>query len=401
MSTNHTCKYFGKCGGCQTPNLTYDEQLSMKMRKMISAVGKRCRVDEIVAMSDPTHYRTKIQAAFMRMGDSVQCGIYQSGSGRVIPAKSCLLEDEAAQKIRRTVEKLAHSMRLTVYNPKNGRGLLRHVMIRTSRATGQAMVTLVTGTSPFTKAEAFVDALVSACPDVTTIVQSVNETDIPLWLGGKQAVLFGDGVIEEQICGARFLVSPKAFLQVNPTQTEKLYSLAMEGAALTGKETVLDAYCGVGTMAIIAAKNAAKVTGVEIVEDAVADARRNAALNGVKNADFIAADAAEYMQKLARNKKTPDVVILDPPRAGCERKLLTALTHLAPKRIVYVSCNPDTLGRDVNTLCKGGYKVTRVTPVDMFPFTTHIESVVCLSREKADDYIRISVQTKDLKTKAN
>ena len=376
----YTCKYFGKCGGCQTPNLTYEEQLSMKMRKMISVMGSRCHVDEIVRMEDPTHYRTKVQAAFTRVGESMQCGIYQSQSGRIIPAKTCLLEDEGALKIRRAVETLARSFNLTVYSPKTGRGLLRHVMVRVSRATGQAMVALVTGKSPFTKAKSFTDALLEECPEVVTVVQCINDTDIPLWMGDKQTVLCGPGVLEERIGGARFLVSPKAFLQVNPVQTEKLYALALEGAALTGKETVLDAYCGVGTLSILAAKNAAHVTGVEIVEDAVADAERNAALNGVRNADFIAADAAAYMESLTRQRKRPDVVLLDPPRAGCEKKFLTSLVRLAPERVVYVSCNPDTLGRDVMTLCKGGYKVERCTPVDMFPFTTHVESVVCLAK---------------------
>jgi len=377
---NYTCKYFGKCGGCQTPNLTYEEQLKMKMRKMISVMGRRCHVDEIVAMDNPTHYRTKVQAAFTRAGGDMMCGIYQSRTGRVIPAKSCLLEDETALRIRRAVEKLARSFSLTVYSPKTGRGLLRHVMIRYSRAAKQAMVVLVTGTSPFTKAKAFTEALMQACPEVTTVVQCVNDTDIALWQGERQTVLAGSGVIEEQIGGARFLVSPKAFLQVNPVQTEKLYALALENAALTGKETVLDAYCGVGTMAILAAKQAARVIGVEIVPEAVEDAQRNARLNGAHNTEFIAADAAEYMEQLTRGRTRPDVVILDPPRAGCDRKLLTALTHLKPERIVYVSCNPDTLGRDVNTLCKGGYKAVRCTPVDMFPFTTHVECVVCLTR---------------------
>lgn len=377
---NPTCKYFGKCGGCQTPNLSYEEQLSMKMRHVISTVGKLGHVDEIIPMEDPTHYRTKIQAAFTRMGDTVQCGIYQSGSGRIVPAKSCLLEDETAQRIRRTVAELARTLPLTVYNPKNGRGLLRHVMVRTSRATGEAMVALVTGKAPFTKEETFLEALLSRCPNVTTVVRIVNETDIPLWLGGEQTVLYGSGTIEERILGARFDVSPRAFLQVNPTQTEKLYELAISGAALTGKETVLDAYCGVGTMSILAAKHAAHVTGVEIVADAVQDAQRNAVLNSAKNTDFIAADAAEYMQKLTRAQKRPDVVILDPPRAGCERKLISALTRLSPARIVYVSCNPDTLGRDAGALCRAGYKAEKITPVDMFPYTTHVECVMVLAK---------------------
>lgn len=383
MSTNTTCRYFGKCGGCQTPNLSYEEQLSMKMRKMISVIGRRTHVDEIIPMEDPTHYRTKVQLAFTRMGRDMAAGLYQSATGRVIPAKSCLLENESAQRIRRTVESLARSFRLTVYNPENGRGLLRHVLIRVAPSTGQAMVVIVTGTSPFTKARDFTKALVEACPGIVTVVHCVNTTDIPLWLGDQKAVLYGAGVLEEHIGDTKFLISPKAFFQVNPVQTVKLYEKALEYAALSGRETVLDAYCGVGTLSILAARHAAHVTGVEIVADAVADAQRNAALNGVKNADFVAADAKEYMTRLARQGKRPDVVFLDPPRAGCAKELLQSLARLAPGRIVYVSCNPDTLGRDVGMLAKHGYRLTHATPVDMFPFTTHIESVCLLEKEEA------------------
>lgn len=381
---NKTCKYFGKCGGCQIPNLEYPAQLSMKMRKMISVMGKRCRVDEIIGMEDPYHYRTKVQAAFQRMGDGMRCGIYQSSSGHVIPVRNCLLEDEAAQKIRRSVEDIARRLSLTVYNPQNGRGLLRHVLIRYSRETRQALVALVTGDAPFPKEKQFVDKLLRACPSVHTIVRCINKTDVAMYLGETMSNLYGNGYIEEIIDGRRFSVSARAFLQVNPTQTEKLYRLALENAALTGRETVLDAYCGVGTLGILAAPQAARVIGIEINEDAVRDAKYNATLNHAVNTEFVAADAAEYLQKKFRSMPRPDVVFLDPPRAGCTRPFLSSLTSLAPKRIVYVSCNPDTLGRDTMILCKAGYQVTRVTPVDMFPFTTHIESVTLFEKQPSD-----------------
>ena len=305
--TSHTCKYFGKCGGCQTPNLSYADQLSMKMRKMISVMGRFCRVDEIVGMENPYHYRAKAQSMFVRVGNEMLCGLYQSSSGRVIPAKSCLLEDEMAQRIRRTAEKLARSFSLTVYNPKNGRGLLRHIMVRVSRATSQAMVVIVTGTSPFTRAKAFTEALCAACPEIVTVVQCVNDADIPLWMGERQTVLYGSGHMEEILLGRRFTVSAKSFLQVNPTQTEVLYRIALDAAGLTGYESVLDAYCGVGTLGILAAPMAARVTGVEISEDAVANARLNASMNSVTNASFMAGDAGRYMESLTRDKKKPDV----------------------------------------------------------------------------------------------
>ena len=391
-----TCKYFGKCGGCQTPNLDYPAQLSLKMRKMISVMGRMCHVDEIVGMEDPYHYRNKVQAAFGRQSGHTVCGIYQSGSGRIIPSKSCLLEDERATAIRLAVQKLAQEMSLTIYNPKNGRGLLRHVMVRVSRATSQAMVVLVTGTSPFTKARAFTEALLEMRPDITTVVQCINTTDVPLFMDGRETVLYGSGFMEDVIGGIRFRVSAKSFLQINPTQTEKLYGLALENAGLTGKETVLDAYCGVGTMSLLAAGRAKRVIGVEINESAVENAAQNASLNGIRNAEFHAADAGEYMNNLLRQRTKVDVVLVDPPRAGCSEKFLKSLIRLAPEKIVYVSCNPDTLGRDAITLRKGGYRVERVTPVDMFPFTTHVETVCLLSKLNAKQHIEINLDMDEL-----
>ena len=376
-----TCKYYGKCGGCQTPNLTYDEQLSMKMAKVIGLMGRLCRVDEIVPMDDPYHYRCKVQTAFTRAGDQMLAGIYQSATGRVIPAKSCLLEDPEAARITRTAVKLAREMHLTVYNPKNGRGLLRHILVRTSRKTGQAMLVVVTGKSPFTKARAYTDALVAACPNLVTVVHCVNESDVAMAFGPKSTVLYGDGYFEEEILGRRFRVSARAFLQVNPTQTEKLYRIALDAAALTGRETVIDAFCGVGTLGILAASKAGYVTGVEVIPEAAADASVNAVLNSISNAAFLAGDAGEYMEGLAAERKRVDVVLTDPPRAGCDKKFLSSLVKLAPRRVVYVSCNPETLARDARYLVKNGYRVTKIAPVDMFPWTTHVECVAVLERK--------------------
>ncbi len=378
-----TCKYFGKCGGCQTPNLSYEEQLSLKMAKVIRLLGRFCHVDEIVPMEDPYHYRCKVQTAFTRQGSDLLAGVYQSASGRVIPAKSCLLEDPAAATVRNAAVKLAREMHLTVYNPKNGRGLLRHLLIRVSKKTGQALLVIVTGKSPFSKAKAFTEALVSACPQIVSVVHNVNDGPLAMALGEKSTVLYGDGYFEEEILGRRFRVSAKSFLQVNPTQTEKLYALALEGAGLTGRETVIDAYCGVGTLGLLAAGHAGYVTGVELVPEAALDAGRNALLNSIGNAKFIAGDAGQYMTGLARQKKSADVVLMDPPRAGCDKAFLSSLCKLSPKRVVYVSCNPETLARDLAYLTKNGYRAVKITPVDMFPFTTHTEVVCALQRQNS------------------
>ncbi len=376
---NQSCPLFGKCGGCQTPNLSYEDQLHMKMRRMIGTMGRYCHVDEIVRMESPYRYRTKVQSAFTRMGSEMRAGIYQSSTGHVLPAKTCLLEDERAGVIRRTVEKLAQEMRLTVYSPKNGKGLLRHVMIRIAHTTGDALVAVVTGTAPFPKSDEFVSALTERCPAVKTVVRIVNDTKTPLWMGGEEQILFGPGTIEEQLLGKPFLISAKAFFQINPVQAERLYGIALDLAGLTGTENVMDCYCGVGTVGILAADKAKFVTGVEIVEDAVEDARVNAARNGLVNVRFECADAGEYLRTHFREK--PDVVFLDPPREGCSKELLNSLKTFAPKKIVYISCNPDTLGRDVGFLSHAGYKADRCVPVDMFPMTGHVETVVLLSRK--------------------
>ncbi len=375
-----TCKYYGKCGGCQTPNLTYEEQLSMKMARLIRLFGRYCHVDEIVPMESPYRYRCKIQTAFSRQGREMVSGVYQSGRDRVIPAKNCLLEDPEAAAVRNAAVKLCREMHLTVYNPQNGRGLLRHILVRYSRKTGQALVVIVTGKAPFTKAKAFTEALVTACPFVASVVHNVNEGPLAMAQGPKSTVLYGDGYFEEEILGCRYRVSAKSFLQVNPEGTEKLYAHAIRALALTGQETVIDAYSGVGTLSLLAAGRAARVIGVEIVEEAVADAAANAVLNSIPNADFLPGDAGEYMESLAASRRTVDAVLLDPPRAGCDKRFLTSLVKLAPRRAVYVSCNPDTLSRDAAFLTHHGYRMTKLTPVDMFPFTTHIECVATFTR---------------------
>lgn len=377
-----SCPHFGKCGGCQTPNLSYPDQLHMKMRRMISLFGRRCHVDEIVAMENPYHYRTKAQAAFVRAGGGMLSGIYQSASGRVVPAKACLLENEAATAVRRAAELCARELSLTVYNPKNGRGLLRHVMARVSPATGQAMLLLVTGPAPFPKAQAFVEAMRARCPKLVTVVRCVTDADVPLWTEGETTVLYGSGSMEEMLLGRRFSVSACSFFQVNPRQAEKLFTIALEDAALTGHETVVDACCGVGTLSILAAPMAARVLGVEISEDAIADAAHNAVLNGVTNTEFAAGDAGEFLTRLARRRQRVDVLFADPPRAGLTKECLAAAARLAPARIVYVSCNPETLARDAHILERSGYRLARVTPVDMFPFTTHIETVALFTRRE-------------------
>ena len=373
------CPVYKKCGGCQLQNMSYPDQLRYKQGKMIGLLGKYCRVSDIVGMDVPYHYRNKVQAAFGRDRRGIISGVYQSSSHRIVPIDSCLIEDKKADEVIVTVRKLMASFKLEPFNDNTLRGFMRHVLVKRSFKTGQLMVVLVTGTAVFPCKNDFIAALRRAHPEITTIVQNINDKFTNLVLGKRSILLFGEGKIEDELLGCRFRISPKSFYQINPIQTEKLYSLAMDGLHLTGNETVLDAYCGTGTIGIVAAKQGAKkVIGVELNADAVQDAKENAALNNIENIEFICDDASRFIMRLAAEKVKLDAVIMDPPRAGSTVEFMKAVIKLAPKRVVYVSCNPETLARDLNYFTKHGYKATKITPVDMFPHTAHVEAVVQL-----------------------
>lgn len=374
------CPIYKKCGGCQLQNLTYEEQLSLKQSKIIKLVGKYCHVDEIIGMENPYHYRNKISRAFGFRNGRIICGIYQSASRRIVQAEECLLEDVYADKIIKTVHSLCISFKIKAYDINTGKGFFRHALIRRAVNGGETMVVLVTAKGDFPKKRDFVSALLQKHPDITTVVWNVNQTETPLFLGEKSETLYGEGYITENLLGNRFRISPRSFYQVNTKQTEVLYNKVLEFAALGGKEKIIDAYCGTGTIGLTLAGKAKSVIGVESNPDAVADAVINAKLNGIKNTKFVAADAGDFMQELAEKNEKIDTVITDPPRAGCSKRFIDSLLSLSPKSIVYVSCNPETLTRDLFALRKGGYKVKKIQPIDMFPFTEHVECVVSLTR---------------------
>lgn len=382
MEKEKVCQYRKKCGGCQLQNLTYKEQLSFKQVKVIKLLGKFRHVDEIIGMDCPYHYRNKVQAAFgtTRNGKIIS-GVYQSSSHRIVAVDKCLTEDEKADEIIGTIRKLLPSFKLAPYNEDTRRGFLRHVLIKRSFKSGEIMVVLVGGTNVFPRKKDFVKALLKAHPEITTIVFNINDKKTSLVLGQRQEVLYGSGKITEELLGKRFKISPKSFYQINPTQTEVLYSKALEMADLKKTDELIDAYCGIGTIGIIASDKVKTVIGAELNKDAVKDARENAKLNGCKNAEFVCADAGEFMLGRASEGKRADVVIMDPPRAGASKQFLSNLVKSAPERVVYISCNPETQKRDLFFLVKNGYKVKKIQPVDMFPHTEHIETVVLLSRQ--------------------
>ena len=282
--------------------------------------------------------------------------------------------------------------KLRIYNEYTHRGFLRHILIRTGHVTGQIMVVLVATSLEFPGKKAFVQELIQRHPEITTVVLNCNQRETSMVLGTKEITLYGEGYMEDELCGKRFRISPQSFYQVNAKQCELLYRTAIDAAQLTGAETLLDAYCGTGTIGLCASDGCKQLIGVELNADAIRDAKENARRNGVENARFLCDDAGRFMQKLAKEGNAPDVVMMDPPRAGSDQKFLQSLLMLKPKRVVYVSCNPETLARDLRVLVDGGYRAEWATPVDMFPGTEHVETVVLLSHKKADSYIHIDVE---------
>lgn len=378
--TARLCEVSKKCGGCQYIDMPYKEQLIRKQRqaeRLLKVFGK---VNPMIGMEDPAHYRNKVHAVFdFQKGRGIVSGIYQERTHTVVPVEHCLLEDEKADRIIQSIRELAKSFKIKAYNEDTGYGLLRHVLVRVGHTTGQIMVVLVLGSPILPSKNNFVSELCKLHPEITTIVINVNNKRTSMVLGDKEQVVYGKGYIEDVLCGRSFKISPKSFYQVNSVQTEVLYQKAVEYAQLTGKETVVDAYCGIGTIALTAAGQAGKVIGVELNRDAVKDAVANARINQIKNADFYQNDAGRFMRQLAQAEEKVDVVFMDPPRNGSTEEFMDALLCLHPDRVVYISCNPETLARDLQYLTaqnqKGRYQVVEMTPVDMFPYTDNLEVV--------------------------
>lgn len=387
------CPVAAKCGGCQLTRLSYAEQLQWKQQRVAELLDGICEVRPILGMDDPFHYRNKVHAVLSvdKAGKPIS-GVYAMGTHRVVPVRHCLIEDRRADRIIQTIVAMLPAYKLRIYNEYTHRGFLRHILIRTGHVTGQIMVVLVATSLEFPGKKAFVQELIQRHPEITTVVLNCNQRETSMVLGTKEITLYGEGYMEDELCGKRFRISPQSFYQVNAKQCEVLYRTAIDAAQLTGAETLLDAYCGTGTIGLCASDGCKQLIGVELNADAIRDAKENARRNGVENARFLCDDAGRFMQKLAKEGNAPDVVMMDPPRAGSDQKFLQSLLMLKPKRVVYVSCNPETLARDLRVLVDGGYRAEWATPVDMFPGTEHVETVVLLSHKKADSYIHIDVE---------
>ena len=390
------CKIGRKCSSCQLLNLSYEEQLRCKENICRRALGSLCRVEAITPSPRINGYRNKAQFVFRREGGQMRCGIYRSATRTMVASDGCAICSDRANALAAALCRLFLSFKVQPYDPFTGRGWLKSVVIREAVGTGEMMLVINGADSAFPAKRTFASALQKACPDLTTAVIAVNRDPLKLFTGKVSEVLFGEGFIIDELCGKRFCLSPTAFYQVNHDQTEQLYRTAIGLMRLSGSETVLDAYCGAGTIGILAAEFAEQVLSVELNPEAIRDARRNAKLNGVKNIAFTAADSKLFAKQLSEQGGHIDAAFIDPPRAGCTASFLKALARLSPERIVYISCNPETQARDLKVLARLGYRAQVCYPFDMFPHTNHIEAVVLLFRKMPDDKIVVDLDLDEL-----
>ena len=371
-----SCPYAGKCGACQTLNLDYESELSMKMKRLIPLLGRFGHVDEILGAENPIHYRNKAQYLFSFNGGRINFGLYRASDGGIVHVERCLMEDPELYSLARCVRRLLEDFGVKVWDGR--RGSLRHVLARKGFSTGELLCALVTRDGVTDGVRSLAKELVKRFPKLVSVSVIVNDSDIPLWTEGEEYVLHGEGAFTDELCGLTFRVPTTAFYQINPAQTEKLYEIAAELAGIGSEDRVLDAFCGIGTVGITAAKNGcASLEGFDVSPDAIRAAGENARANGVKKSHYQVRKDASFLVGAGKF----DVIFADPPRAGCSRSFLEAVKNAAPDRFVYISCNPDTLARDLAIL-KPAFQVKKIRPVDLFPGTEHVETVAALTRAR-------------------
>lgn len=379
------CGIYKQCGGCQVQHLSYEGQLKMKHDTVVNHLKRIGHIEDAnvlptIGMQNPSRYRNKTQVPFGYADGKVVAGFYQKRSHEIINMQSCLIQTDISDQIVETMRQLCQELEIDPYNESLNLGVLRHVIVRVGFKTEEIMVTLVTRTHEIPNSELLIQRLVSKYPKIKSIAQNVNPKVTNVIFGDETRILYGEPYIYDEMNGIRFAISPRSFYQVNPIQTETLYSKAVEYAQLSGNEIVFDAYCGIGTITLFLAQHAKQVYGVEIIPEAIEDAKMNAQLNGFENTQFAVGKSEEIIPAWIENGIVPDVIVVDPPRKGCDRSLLDTMLEAAPDRIVYVSCDSSTLARDLRVLIDGGYKLEVVQPVDMFPQTAHIECVAKLVR---------------------
>ncbi|WP_272032015.1 23S rRNA (uracil(1939)-C(5))-methyltransferase RlmD [Oceanobacillus kimchii] len=373
------------CGGCQLQHMSYDLQLQMKQDQVHNVMKKVAHLDHvpvhpILGMEEPSHYRNKVQIPVGEKNGEVIVGFYQKRSHRILQNQdTCHIQDEAINEVLPFTRQLMNKYGIQAYDEKSHRGQLRHIMVRVGHHTKDIMIVFVTKTSKFPEKDRIIKELTEQFPQVKSIVQNVNDQRTNVVLGKKTKVLWGESYIYDKIGNLTFAISPKSFFQVNPVQTKILYDKALEYANIDKDDVVIDAYCGIGSISLFLAQKAKKVYGIEVVPEAIEDAKMNAEINGMNNVEFSVGQAEKVMPKWKEQGLDPDVIVVDPPRKGCDVDFLEAMIAMKPKRIVYVSCNPSTLARDLRILEDGGFETKQVQPVDMFPSTNHVECVAELT----------------------
>lgn len=386
---NPTCNVYYQCGGCHLSHMNYQGQLNFKtslVKKLYKEAGfENIIVHDCIGQDTPYFYRNKVQTPVQKKAKKIIAGFYKEDSHDIIPFDKCYVQDELSNKIIQAVVLAMKENKIEPYNEDFESGIVRHILIR--RASKETMLVLVTKVNSFSGRNNFVQSIRKKCPEITTIVQNINPRHTNVILGEKENILYGKGFIVDTLCGINFKISPKSFYQINKEQCEKLYNKAISLASLSGKDVVLDAYCGIGTIGMIASKKVKDVYGVEIVNDAIKDAKINAKNNNITNCHFYCADAQDFMKKYDGEKI--DTVFIDPPRKGCSEQFLQALSKFKPKKIVYISCNPETQVRDVKYLLEKGYTFNDVYPYDMFPQTFHVETITLLQRKDIDDRLKV------------
>jgi 23S rRNA (uracil1939-C5)-methyltransferase len=380
-----SCGIVSKCGGCQLQHLDYKAQLHNKtqmVKDVMERIGgfKDLLIHDAIGMEDPWRYRNKAQFPVGFTKDVV-IGFYANRSHDIIDTDKCVIQDKINDKVIKIFKEYIRRFNIPVYNEATHKGLVRHIVTRKGFKTGEVMVCIVVNGESLPETEYLVEKLISKVPEIKSIVLNINKRQSNVILGANNITIYGEGAIFDYIGKFKFRISPNSFFQVNPVQTDVLYSKALEYAALTGKETVFDAYCGIGTISLFLSEKAKKVYGVEIVSQAIQNAKENAVLNGVDNVDFILGESEKIIPDMHKKGIKADVIVVDPPRKGCEQELLDVIVEMQCPRVVYVSCNPATLARDMKFLVEKGYTVKEVQPVDMFPHTVHCEAVALVVRE--------------------
>ena len=394
------CPYFGRCGGCNFRHMDYDEELRLKRRRVRDALerigGSSVPELEITGAAVQNGYRNKVQFPVAQQKGRAVAGFYRARTHEVIPADGCRLQPECAERLKKAVTDWMRENRIPAYDEKTHTGCVRHIYLRLGFVSGQALCCVVLNAKKTPQPAALVEAILREVPQTAGIVVSYNEKRGNTILGDRFETLYGSDTIEDTLCGLRFRLSARSFYQVNHDQAERLYDAAVRLAGLTEKDSVLDLYCGAGTITLCLARHAGKAYGVEIIDAAIRDARENAARNGLENTEFFCADAGEAALEFARRSVKLDVIVVDPPRKGVSRDVIAAMLEMAPKRIVYVSCDPATLARDVKLLREGGYALTHAEAFDLFPRCAHIETVCLLSKLNAKQHIEVDIQMDEL-----